>query len=281
MIPFATLSPSTVRDLYLRGINLGIAWSGSSGDAAINAMLVNEVSRAEAIMGIHFHRWRVVTLPEAGLVAGEDYDQLGMLIPYEAPPPGQDFYALTLHWHDVQAVTRVRLYEGVDTAMPSVPLFETLPLDLLAFSSYHETLYVPVEAVLFPTLGVGWAVDFLFGLGAVPPEVIQWASLGAAIQVLSMGGSAVDVTGGSSGTSLEMDGIEERTTFGGHNQWQGGGLYAGPISTLRNQRDDIDLAKLRFRYQNTMGDGTTIPVGAVRPRQPYEQTPCVPRVPPF
>jgi len=281
MIPIGTLTPAAVRDIYLRGINLGASWTGAGGDAAISALLNLEVSRAEALMGIHFRRWRVLTLPAAGLVQGQDYDQLGLLVPYTAPEPDQEFYALTLHWHDVQAVTRVRLFEGYTTAVPPAPVFETMSQALLAFSSYHETLYVPVTLPRNPTLAQGWAVDYLFGLGVLPPEVIQWASIGAAIQVLGMGGAAADVSSGIAGGSFRMDGTEERTNYLGQSQWMGGGLYAGPIKMLTLQRDDIDLAKLRFRYQNTLGDGTAIPADAVRPRQPYEQTPCLPRIPPL
>src|SRR5262245_48606304 len=112
MIPLGALSPRMVRETYLRGINLGAAWHGTGGDSAIMSLLMLEISRAETIMGIHFLRYRILTWPEAGLVEGTDFDRLGLLVPYRKPEPAQEFYPLTLHFHDVQAITRIRLYEG-------------------------------------------------------------------------------------------------------------------------------------------------------------------------
>jgi len=278
VIPIAALSPRFVVDNYLRGINLGSAWSGAEGEAAIMQMLLLEVERAQAIMGIHFIRTRIMTWPESTLVQGTDYDKKGLLVPYTPPQPGQQFYGLTLHYHDVQAITRVRLYEG---DISNVHVFETIPNAACTFASYQEQLYVPVESVAAPDAGVGWAIDYLQGLGALPLEVVQWAALGTAIAVLGSAGAGRDVGAGLGSTELSMDGITERIAYGGGRYGSVSGvMYAGPLTVLSNQRDDIDLSRLRFRYQNTIGDCVDIPPDAIVPVQPYEQTVCTPRTPP-
>src|SRR5215510_5683213 len=207
MATIGVLTPRTVRDLYLRGFDLGAAWQGPSADAAIAALLDTQLAHAEALMGIHWGRWRVATMPDQAAVPGTDYDQLGNLIPYTPPLPAQVYHSLILRYHDVQAVTRVRLFEGYNVALPPAPVFETLPLDQLIFQSYDEALYVPVASVLNPTLALAWAVDYLIGIGTLPPEIVEWCALGAAIEVLSMAGSAADVTHGLSGEMLRQDGI--------------------------------------------------------------------------
>jgi len=272
----AALTPQLVRDTYLRGIDLGAAWRGAGGDAAIMMLLGVQVSHAEAIMGIHFARTRVMTAPDGTMTPGTDYDLLGALIPYERPTPDMTHYHLTLRYHDVQAVTRVRLWEGYDTAVPPNPVYTTLPLAGMTFSSYGEVLAIPVEAVTTMDTARAWAVDYLIGLGQLPVEVVEWCALGAAIEVLSLGGSAADVSHGLARESLDMDGIREDVHYGTGANWQGGGVYAGPITVLRNRRDDIDLTRLRFRYQNTLGERVTVPPDAVIPQQPYEQLVCTP-----
>lgn len=271
MIPLAPLTPRTVRETYLRGLDLGAAWVGPGGDRAIAALLDVELAEAEALMAMHWRRWRVATAPDPSAVPGTDYDQLGSLIPFTLPPVDADYHSITLRYHDVQAVTRVRLWTGYTTSGPPMPTFDTLALTNIVFQSYDEALYIPVTAVPQPEVSQAWAVDYLIGMGMLPPELVAWCALGAAMQVLSMGGAAADVTHGLQGEMLRMDGIEERNTYGGGSQWQGGGLYAGPITVLQRQRDEIDIVKLRMRYQNTLGDRTMIPAGAVIPRQPYEE----------
>jgi hypothetical protein len=279
MIPVGMLTPSTVRNTYLRGITLGAAWAGSAGDMAIASLLALQISRAETLMGIHFHRYRIATLPDPTAVPGTDYDRQALPIPYTPVPPGMLYYPLTLHWHDVQAITRVRLFEGYDTQPIPMPITVTLPLTNVRFSSYQERLYVPT-ALVPPLAPVqGWAVDYLMGLGVLPPEVAEWCLLGSAIQVLGMAGSGADNSGGLGGETLRMDGIEESYRYGGAMSQQYGGLYGGVIRILQQQQDMIELSHLRFRYQNTLGDCTTIPPGAVLPMQPYEQTVCTPRLP--
>ena len=279
MMPLGLLSASFVRSNYLNGIALGGAWSGAAGDAAISALLALQISRAESMMGIHFRRWRVVTFPATGMVLGTDYDLAQPILPFFQPVPSQTHYVLTLHYHDVQAVTKLQLFQGYD--IDNAPILIDVPLTTVTFSSYHEKLLVPVGLVVPPVLTLGWGVEYLIGLGAIPPEVLEWVSLGAAIEVLGSAGAGADLGGAVSAGTLRMDGIEERTDYGTGSRWQGGGLYAGQIGVLRGARDDIDLRHLRMRYQNTLGDCTTLPAGSVIPTPPYEQTVCVPRVYPM
>jgi hypothetical protein len=278
MIVTGGLTAQDIRDTYLLGIHLGSAWTGPSGDAAIERLLALQIAQAERILGIHLRRWRVITLPEAALLPVTDYDVLGLPIPYVPPIPGQTVYRLTLHEHDIQAVTRLRLLRFFDTQNPPQPVFETMPQAPLAFDAYREQLLIPVVIVDTPSLGLTWAVDYLLGLGMLPPDVEQWIALSTAIQVLALAGAGADVSGGLGGETLRMDGIEESKNYGGGRQMAKGGLYAGPISILEAQLAMIDLSKLRFRYQNTLGDLSTLPPDAVIALPPYEQTVCTPRL---
>src|SRR5215471_8472813 len=230
-MPVAVLSPRLVRDTYLLGIDLGSAWQGATGDQAIARLLFAQVARAEALMNIHFHRFHVLTVPDTGMVLGQDYDFLGLPIPYIPLATEATHYQLTLHFHDVQAITRVRLLTGMDTQVPPQPVWLTLDLTALTFSSYDERLYIPVELAPAPPGGLSWAVDYLCGLGALPPEVVEWCALRTAMQILSIAGSGQDVTHGTSGEMLIQDGIEESVRYGNTGQY--GGIYAGPIKILQ------------------------------------------------
>jgi hypothetical protein len=260
-----TLSPQLVRSTYLRGIDLGAAWQGPSADAAITQLLLIEVARAESLMNIHFQRWRVATLPDPTAVLGQDYDVLGQPMPYTPITAPETLYRLQLTHHDVHAITRARLFLGWSTDPIPVPLYQTLDLATLTFPMPEEHLLVPASTI--PTPGLAWAVDYQMGMGMLPPEVEAWCALGAAIEVLSLGGSAADVSHGLTAESLNQDGIEEKASYGGGSQWQGGGIYAGPITILERRRADIDLVALRFRYQNTLGDRSQLPAGAVIPQR--------------
>jgi hypothetical protein len=259
------LTPQLVRGTYLRGIDLGAAWSGPSADAAIATLLLIEVARAEALMNIHFRRWRVATLPADAAVLGTDYDVLGQPLPFTPLPPPETLYHLKLTHHDVHAVTRVRLFLGMSTDTVPVPLYATVPLDTLTFPMPEERLLIP--ATLVPPAGVAWAIDYIMGMATLPPEIEAWCAMGAAMEVLSLGGSATDVSHGLGGESLMQDGIEEKVSYGHGSQWQGGGIYAGPITILERRRADIDLVALRLRYQNTLGDRTQLPADAVIPQR--------------
>lgn len=251
-----TLTADLVRNTYLRGIDLGNAWTGPSADAAIMQLLAEQVAHAEALMNIHFRRWTVATLPDASAVPNQDYQVLGTPVPFVALQPEQTAYRLQLGHHDVHAVVQVRLFYGMNT-------FVTVPLDGMTFPMPEEHLVVPAGLVTPTGTEQAWAVDYVMGMAEIPLEVMTWCALGAAIEILALGGAGQDVSHGLQGDMLQMDGIEERITYG--NQSRKGGLYAGPIAVLEDRRLDIDLVALRFRYQNTLGDRTTLPANAVYP----------------
>jgi hypothetical protein len=244
MLP-GTLSADHVRETYLRGIVLGSAWYGPSADAAIEALLAQQLALAEARMSIQWQRWRVVTDPEAGLVEGQDYDIAGRLLPYMPPvPPEAPAYRLIPGYTDVQAVTRVRLLRADLT-------YETLPIAAVVYNFADEHLYVPVALVSAPATVLGWALDFTFGVGRLPREIAAWVELGAAIEVLSLAsvGAEVGAGGGAAETTLVMDGTEERIRAGGGSS--DAGIYGPAMRGLQRQRDAINLTALRFRYQGS------------------------------
>ena len=246
MMLVGVLSAQTVRSTYLRGIDLGAAWQGSSADAAINALLMAELARAEELMNIHWSSWRVAAPPDSTAVAGTDYDVAHVPVPYARPLETEDFYRVSLWHHDVQAITRVRLWVGNDL---NGPLYTPVDLTTVTFDYPEEALHVPQVLVPAPDTVLGWAVDYQIGVGALPFSVVQWCSLGVAIQILSVGASAQDVSHGLARERLNMDGIDEAVDYGSNAMGRPGGIYAGTVSALQNQRDDIDLVKLRFRYQ--------------------------------
>jgi hypothetical protein len=246
-----SLSPTSVRTLYLRGIDLGPAWSGPGADAAIAQLLNLSLAQAESLMNIQFQTWRVQTLPEATLTPGLDYDVAGALLPFVPLLPTETHYQLTLGYHDVQQVQRVQLYAGMAGAPPA-PVLTPLPLETLAYDRLAERVLVPRDAVPAPDTVQGWAVDYTIGYGRLPPEVVTWVMLQTAIQVLALAGSGEAISHGLSAESLTQDGIIESVRYAGQGlQAAMGGVYAGPIQILQHRLDDIDLVKLRLRYQGS------------------------------
>lgn len=269
MILIGSLSAQAVRQTYLRGIDLGVAWSGPGGDQALNALLLTELSRAEELMNIHWPHWRVAAPPDAGAVAGSTYDVAHTPVPYAAPRETEDFYRVSLWHHDVQAITRVRLWVGMDTGVPPQPLYTPVDLTTVTYDYPEEALHIPTALVPAPDTVLGWAVDYVIGVGQLPLSVVQWCSLGVAIQVLSMGSSGTDVSHGLAGQRLFMDGVEEAVNYGGAGtHGKPGGIYRGTVAALENQRDEIDLVKLRFRYQ-----GSHVPVPDLTPPTPAPTRP--------
>jgi hypothetical protein len=269
MIAVGVLSASTVRDTYLRGINLGGAWHGPSGDRALNALLFAELARAEELMGIHWNQWRVSADVNAYWLTSAAYDIGREVIPFQMPVEGQTSYGVLLWHHDVQVIQQARLWTGMSTDATPVPTYAPIDLDQCTYSFHEERLSVPHSLVADPTLGLGWAVDYVVGLGRLPLSVVQWCALGAAIQALSLAGSGTEVSGGVTSSTLRMDGIEERDDFGGTNAIPYGGIYGGPITILQRARDEIDLRALRFRYQNNRFPVENLgPPGVVYPTRP-------------
>ena len=265
MLP-APLTPQYVRQTYLRGIDLGSAFQGAGGDAAIATHLDVEVSRAEALMNIQFRPWRVMTAPEPTYVLGRDFDTFGAPIPYVAPVINETDYHVKLGTHDVQIIARVRLYTGL-AGLPPEPQYLDVDVHQVSYRPSDETLLIPYALVPDGTTGISWAIDYGVGLGQMPLEIAAWCAIGAAIQVLGAANSGSDLSAGMSATRQVQDGITEDVRFGGHGmQSTFSGMYGPTIQYLANLRDDIDVIRLRFRYQNTRtGWNTTQLFGATVP----------------
>lgn len=267
MMLVGSLSAQTVRQTYLRGIHLGAAWMGPGADAAINTMLMTELARAEELMNIHWPHWRVAAPPDA-TAPESTYDVAHSPVPYLPPRESEDFYRVPLWHHDVQAVTRLRLWTGNTTTVPPVPIYTPVDLSTVTYDYPEEALHVPRTLVSAPETVLGWAVDYTIGVGALPLSVVQWCALGVAIDVLSMGSSAQDVSHGLARQRLMMDGIDEMLDYGSGNQGRPGGIYTGTVSALQQQRDDIDLVKLRFRYQGAHSPVLGLSPPVVAPTRP-------------
>lgn len=252
IMPPSSLSPLTLRQVYLRGIDLGPAWHGPSADAALSQLLDFQLSQAETLMNIHFRAWRVLTVPDASQVLGLDFEIPGAVLPFVPLKDGETQYSVALGYHDVQAITQVRLYEGL-AGVPPTPVLTPVALDQVGYDRLAERLLVPDVAVTQPDLAQGWAVDYTVGLGRIPDEVAQWVMLHAAIQTLALAGSGEAVTHGLASETLDQDGIVEKNVYAGMTgtALTSGGPYAGAISILQRQLDEIDLPKLRFRYQGS------------------------------
>lgn len=260
MILVGTLSAQALRSTYLRGLDLGAAWQGPGADAALNTLLMTELRRAEELMNIHWPQWRVAAPPDAGMTLGTNYDVPHAPVPYAPPQEGEDFYRVPLWHHDIQAITRLRLWVGMDTNVPPQPVYTPVDLTTVTYEFPEEALHVPIALVPAPATALAWAADYIVGVGVLPLTIVEWCSLGVAIQVLSMGASASDVSHGLDAQRLIMDGVDETIRYGSGAQGRPGGIYAGTVATLQNQRDDIDLVKLRFRYQ-----GSHFPVPGLTP----------------
>lgn len=245
------LSATAMRDTYLRGIDLGTAWSGPSADAAMDRLIDGQLALAETRMGIHWPRSRIMTAPPSTMVEGQDYDAAAPMIPYTDPLPEAMTYDLPLYYHDVQVIASVKVFQGFDTAPVPAPIYVPLDVTQTFLTPRDEHLHVPLGLVAAPELARGWAVDYVIGLGRIPLEVADWIMLGAAIQVLGLAGAAADVSHGLAAEMLRQDGIEESVKYGGQGAAHTSGLYSGPINVLQRMRDEIDLTKLRFKYQGS------------------------------
>jgi hypothetical protein len=242
------LSATALRQNYLRGIVLGDAWNGPGADQAIDFQLEVALQDAEDRMGIQWRRWRLMTDPASGMTLGQDYDRAGRLLPFVPLSPEQHMYELTMEYKDVQGLTRVRLYEGLDTSPTPQPIYTTLPLAQVGFVRRTEHVLIPDTLVPNPAVGQGWAVDYIFGVGQLPADVAAWISLSAAMTILGLAQVGQDVSGGLEAQSLTQDGVQESIRYAGSGQY---GAYAPALAALQAQRDMIDLSKLRMRYQGS------------------------------
>jgi hypothetical protein len=242
----ADLNSTYLRETYLRGIDLGTAWMGSAGSAAMDELIEAYLVRMEQLLGIRFCLARVHTLPPSAEVPGREYEIEGTLLPYQASPGGVLTQTLYLPLPDVWSVDQVRLWEGDDGGMPPTLVFETIPPSLCVIARIAGILSVPIATLMTPWLGRGWAIDYTIGLGQIPVEVAQCVAAHVAIHVLSVAGSGQDLAHGLTGWALTMDGTSESGTFAGQN---GLGIYGSTITTLQTLAGSFDLTTMRRRYQ--------------------------------
>lgn len=232
------LSAHNLRHTYLRGIQLGAAWQGPSADAALESILLTWLAFAESQMNVQFQAYRVVTAPPPTLVAGVDYDALAPLIAF-VPLQGQEtVYTVIPSYHDVQALMQVRLVQNA--------VYVPLDVTQIVLSRQDDKIRIPASLVPDETGAQAWALDYTIGLGQLPLEIAEWVSLSAAIEVLGMANSADDVSGGLASEKQVQDGIEEQVAYAGAGRE---GPYGPTLQQFRQLRDEIDLPKLRFRYQ--------------------------------
>jgi hypothetical protein len=155
------LTVEQLRQTYLRGIDLGESWYGPGADAALAQLLDVQLSRAEAMMGIQFRPFRVATHPDPAWQPGRDYDLLGTAIPYVSPAPDQTIHAVSLGYHDVQSLARVRVFEGMTTDVVPIPNYATLDLAQITFLPPDETVRIQcprADAAAGTGLGDGYIV---------------------------------------------------------------------------------------------------------------------------
>lgn len=248
------LVPAFLRQTYLLGIDLGEAWCGAHGDAAMQQFLNMAINDVQEKLGIRFARQRVVTDPDSDQVLGVDYDLLGERLMYFRPSTTVNHYAIPLPYAHVTSIERVRLFylerevfrvpedwisftskEGILRVYPGIlsSVVQTTwgGFDMLAFA-YGTRDYVPAA----------WSIDYTFGYGRVDMNVAQYIGLTAAIQVLSMAASGKDLGGGIASESLSMDGTTETI---GHVQGKYG-PYSGTIQAYKDQLDALDWRQLRL-----------------------------------
>jgi hypothetical protein len=265
MLLTTQLNHTYLRQNYLRGIDLGAGFQGSSADQAMDTMLITLREIAQGQIGVRFCIERVLTYPDPGKVLGTDYEIQGEPLPSYAPGLGDPAVSIVLPFSNVRSIERLRLYDG-----PT--LQETIPLDqtLLQHASGILQLFGPWGSpwlgglnmsrwagspggwlggiadayVRRDQLGV-WAVDYTVGLGRIPYDVAAWISLSAASWVLSIAGAGMSLSHGLESESLSQDGIEERLSYARGKY----GPYSGTILALMAQRDTFDLVSLRRRYQ--------------------------------
>jgi len=262
-----TLTPQYLRNVYLRGIDLGAAWSGPGAEDALTQILQGVIETAQGKLGIQFQTQRVKTYPDAGLVLGVDYEIEGEPLHWFLSPPAAQHFTIPLPFANVQSIERVRLFYGNPGASPEGKALYTMPPDWILFTQKEGILRINpsiTNAVLqnqatggtagfesiyyayFRRMEIpgAWAVDYTIGYGRIPLDVARWIGLTAAIQVLGMAGAGVDVGHGLGSESLSQDGITESVSYGQGTY----GPYSGLIEAYKSQLECLDIGQLKARY---------------------------------
>jgi hypothetical protein len=262
------LTPQYLRDIYFRGMDLGVAWQGPSADAAMAMLIQNWIEVAQGKLGIQFARQRVKTYPDAGLVLGTDYEIQGEPLTYFQASPGQQHFVIPLPFANIQSIERVRLFYGNPQQTPQAHVLYQVPMDWILFTQKEGILKINpsiTNAVLqtqmiggatggFESIYYGyfhrgeipgaWAIDYTIGYGQIPFDVANWICLNAAIPVLSLAGMGAAGGHGLSTQSLTMDGITESLGYAQGKY----GPYSGIIETYKAQVECIDIGNLKMRY---------------------------------
>jgi hypothetical protein len=245
--------PAFLRQTYLLGINLGAAWDGAPGDAAMQQLINVAVNDLQSKLGIRFATQRVLTDPDPGKVLGTDYDILGERLHYFAPQSGESSHYIPLPYAHVTSIQRVRMLFGEQ-------LLYTIPNDWIRFTSKEGILRLvaTLTSGMFQTqfstaypfyrtyladdaVPDVWSVDYTFGHGRIDYDLAHYIGLVVAVQVLGIAGMGTDISGGVASESLSMDGISESV-----NYIQGKyGPYSGLITAYKEELERVNLDKKR------------------------------------
>jgi len=260
-----TLTPAWLRTTYLLGVDLGSAWAGANGDAAMTTLLQLWTETAQGKLGIQFARQRVLTYPDPAKVLGVDYEIQGEPLTWFPLPPYQAHFLIPLPFAHVQSIERVRLFFGKPGVDPRGEARYQVPPEWIVFTQKEGVLKIlPTIGmpVLPPMSAAGydmayvlgrqrydlpgvWAVDYTIGYGQIPLDVAQWIGMQSAIQVLGLAGMGLDISHGLGSESLSMDGITESISYGQGTH----GPYSGLIETYKTALECLDPYQLRVRYK--------------------------------
>jgi hypothetical protein len=254
-----TLNQQYLRTTYLRGIDLGEAWHGPSADAALDSLLASILDEAQGKIGVRFRTERVRTYPDPGLVLGVDYEIEGEPLTYFQPALTGQHFIIPLPFAHIQSIERIRLFYGNPTDNPLGRTVHTIPAEWIFYTQKEGVLKIapnltntllmtqyPTYYGLWyrPEIPGAWALDYTVGYGQVPPDVVHWVCLGAAIQVLAQAGAGAGVGAGVASESLSQDGKTESVSY-----VQGKyGPYSGLIESLMAQRECLNIWGLRRRH---------------------------------
>jgi hypothetical protein len=249
-----SMVPEYIRQTYLVGVNLGVAWQGMPGDIAMQNILNGIIADVQSKLGIRFERQVVKTDPDADMVQGEDFDLLGERLHHFRAQLTSTHYYIPLPYSNVVSVERVRLFYGNQ-------LVYTVPADWIYFTSKEGILRLTpslTNSVLQGNFGGfdsvfytwtyrdciphAWSLDYTIGYDTIDADIARYIGLATAIQVLSTAGQGSDISGGLSNESLSQDGISESVGYAQGKY----GPYSGLVQMYADELDRIDLKQKRL-----------------------------------
>lgn len=237
------LNAQYLRDTYLRGIDLGAAWLGPSADLALERLLRTWLAVAERSLGVSLCGTRVRVMPDEAAIRGTDYEVEVEPLPYRAPEGTPPAYDLWVRFRHVRSIDRVRVFQGwdYDASAPPIAAFATIAPTQVQYFPLERRVRVPAGAVTQPELAQAWAIDYTYGLGAIPLEVVHWVCLVTAMEFLAIAGAGRDLTHGLARESLSMDGVTETLTYARGDF----GLYTGTIKAFQQELARVGMLDLR------------------------------------